>query len=568
MPTLRILDPRLNRKHIFLIAVSIGLAIAACWVIPIRLLKVSWYTFGYLGDEYLYAQRVQPLFPGISATNSLNGVGDPNVISPFWLEDSLRGLVTLLHVDVISFIWSWRFLFPIALASSFIFLARSCLLRRARAWNATLQYAAAAAAFTMLYCAYDAVISFPPCHGFIERFPTNIEYLLSVLLAAQYVRFLSKPTLRNGVLLALVSAVTTYLRLYLAFPWSIAVIIGVVYLLATRQLSFRIAAVTAVVLIFAMCPWLYVVWANSKSQDFAELNLRYFGPPSKFIIHPHWILYMSFGLIYFAGAFFLEKRHRIFAIGTAVTMLLLPFICSSMPFASEILGYDRFGCFYLVAFLTLALLVLGNCTLAWRGRRGRAQASRLLYSCGAATLAFSAVIAAMNASYDFAGFPQKTFPDVREDLQFIPAYKWIREQTPEGSLVLVDDGFDWSIGAKFNANGLPIISGFAPDGTYMLAGDDIFQIVARRPRVYTHRLMGFVLTTKDVGALGYLHRGTFGLPVPGELYTKALMRFRPAYILWRKTKRAPIPRGYGGALREHAETVYTDGVCEIWKLNY
>jgi hypothetical protein len=561
--------PKPRQKGLFwlLIAGALAIAIAACWVIPVRLLSASWYTFGYLGDEYLYAQRIQPLFPGISATNSLNGVGDPNVVSPFWLEDSLRGIITLLHVDVINFVWAWRFLFPLAHAASFLFLARSCLPRRARPWNASLQCAAGLAAFTLLYCLYDLVISFPPCHGFIERFPTNIEYPLSVLLAAQYIRFLSNPTARSGILLALASAAAAYFRLYLAFPWSITIIIGVIYLLATKQLSVRVAAITAGVLALVMSPWLFVVFANRKSQDFAELNLRYFGPPAKYTVHPRWYLYIAFGVIFLIAAKFVEKRHRVLALGAGVTMLLLPFLCSLTPFASEILGYDRFGCYYLVAFLAIALLSFGNRTLSWCGTRGRAQAHRMLGFCALASVVCAVVIGAMNYSYKFDAFPQRTFPSVQEDLAFVPAYRWIRENTPEGSLCLVDDGFDWSIGPKFNAGGMPVISGYAPDGSYMLAGDDLFQIVARRPRVYTHRLMGFVLSTNDVSTLGYLHRGTFGLPVPGEVYSKALMRFKPAYILWRKNK-APIPRGYGGPLKAQSETVYSDSVCEIWKLKY
>ena len=69
----------------WLIAVASVATLAACWVIPWRLClgpHGSFYTFGYVGDEYVYAQRIQSLITGASPLNPINGICDPIIISP------------------------------------------------------------------------------------------------------------------------------------------------------------------------------------------------------------------------------------------------------------------------------------------------------------------------------------------------------------------------------------------------------------------------------------------------------------------------------------------------------
>ncbi|MGD0092401.1 MAG: hypothetical protein ABSE73_21000 [Planctomycetota bacterium] len=93
-----------------------------------------------------------------------------------------------------------------------------------------------------------------------------------------------------------------------------------------------------------------------------------------------------------------------------------------------------------------------------------------------------------------------------------------------------------------------------------------YSIVARRRPVFTMRLFVNCLATADVDALEQLQLGTFGYPAGRETYVAALKRFKPDFILWRKT--APVPRGYGKFLKQMSRTVYQDELCEIWQLRH
>jgi hypothetical protein len=85
---------------------------AACWIIPWRLSHSDFsthYTFGYIGDEYDYARRMAPLIPGTTATNPVNGVCDPDVISPMFLEDTCRAVMDATGDDVCEI---WKLQYP------------------------------------------------------------------------------------------------------------------------------------------------------------------------------------------------------------------------------------------------------------------------------------------------------------------------------------------------------------------------------------------------------------------------------------------------------------------------
>jgi hypothetical protein len=65
------------------------LFLTATWVLPYRLLNDtgnSFYTFGFVGDEYFYAERIQPLVGGATAVNTVSGLAI-RTISPFYLEN-------------------------------------------------------------------------------------------------------------------------------------------------------------------------------------------------------------------------------------------------------------------------------------------------------------------------------------------------------------------------------------------------------------------------------------------------------------------------------------------------
>jgi hypothetical protein len=265
----------------------------------------------------------------------------------------------------------------------------------------------------------------------------------------------------------------------------------------------------------------------------------------------------------------LERGRRLFVAGAAVAMLALPFVCGLLPFASELLQFDRMGSFYLVALLAAAMLIVDARAARWRGHEGQALARRFAMGTLVAAFAANGCLAFGNATYDFAKYPFGPIPSIREDLPLVPAYLWLRDNTAPDSLVLVDDGYDWSVRPRRTPAGRPIVSSFSPDGAYLLARDDLFQVVAQRRRPYTERLMTCMLATKDLGQLAYLQRGALGLPVPAEEFYAAVRRFRPTHILWRKG-REPVPRGFGRELQPpgRSKVVYQDAVCEVWELLY
>src|SRR5262249_21227026 len=115
-----------------LCVVALASAIASCWIVPWRLAfgpGGSYYTFGYLNDEYNYAQRIQPLLDGATATNPINGVCDSRIHSQFFLEDACRLFITLTGVNVVSFMWAWRLLSPLIIITFAFLLARECMPR-------------------------------------------------------------------------------------------------------------------------------------------------------------------------------------------------------------------------------------------------------------------------------------------------------------------------------------------------------------------------------------------------------------------------------------------------------
>jgi hypothetical protein len=138
-----------------LVALCFAFTLAACWVLPWRLglgPEGSYYTFGYTADEYTYAYRLQPLIAGATATNPINGIGDPQATSQQYLDDLCRWFLTLTGLPTIGFIWVWRVLFPVCLAGMLLLLARICIARPLRAWSVPLGWAAAAANKKALIC--------------------------------------------------------------------------------------------------------------------------------------------------------------------------------------------------------------------------------------------------------------------------------------------------------------------------------------------------------------------------------------------------------------------------------
>ena len=555
-----------RRILLCLAAVSFVITLLACWIIPYRLRYGpggSYYTFGYVGDEYLlYAAEVQPLIEGTTATNPLNGVCDETLISQTFLVYTLRLVLTLFHIDVIVFSWIWRILFPVVLGLACYFLSKSCLLRTRRLWTAPLSAAMGSVAFAALYFVYDILIDFPPLQGFINRIPSGIEYPLSLLLAACFVRFLKRPAMGSGVVVSVISLALVYFRPYAGLPWGLAIIAAMLHQTITRAVSFRTAAVMLLVVILGMAPWIAIgQWNKASNSDHEQMARLFVARP--YGIHPKILLYLSLGLAFGGAGSLAGRDSRVFLFSCAGTMLALPFICGLLSIRNELLLYDRFGCFYLVVLVAAILLIVSRHSLHLSGYVGLQKASLVTIGLAACALAFSGVLASRNFRFDF--YSQGSYRDAVIDSQYVPAYKWLRENSASDALFLVGEGFDY---ANFPAD-----ASAQYDLECSLWGreEDLFSIVARRRRVYCEHMRGLGLSNDDLYALAMLHRGTLGLPVDIKTFRGALEKFRPSYIFWRKLPAYPItsiapaiPRGYGKLLR--STIVYEDSVCVICKI--
>jgi len=565
---------RRTRRGLLALALLAAFAIpATCGIIPYRLANSKFssrYTFGYIGDEYLYAARIQPLIPGTSATNPLNGVADAAVQSPFFLEDACRALMNVGGMDVTAFFWMWRLLFPVALAFSFILLAKACLPARRRPWMLPLVFAASGAALALVFLLYPLATPYPPAHGWIHRVPTNIEYVLSPLFAAALAAYAGGPSIRRALLLALAGAALIYLRPYLAIPWGLAAALAVAASTLQHRAWMPLLSMLAALLIL-LIPWWTVHSANAGNAVFGEMFARYYSLPSPgarpvYALHPEWPLFGGLALFMLLSG--IVRRARVFALSCGMALLALPFITGLFSISSELHAYHRFGVFYLVALAACALLGIGHAAVPWRGLQGAARARQLsiaacLLACGTALLT-----AVQYARLDFRGYAGGTLVSVIDDHAYLPAYHWLHENSEPTALVLVDDGYDWSR--------LPEDSeGYSQVMQRMMAREDLFSIAARRRRIYHQRLYGHPLSDSDMEALQMLHRVSFGQTAGAAGFGAAVKKFKPAYILWRKTppipaftESAPVPRGFGLQWKAISRIVYTDAVCEIWKLEY
>jgi hypothetical protein len=257
----------------------------------------------------------------------------------------------------------------------------------------------------------------------------------------------------------------------------------------------------------------------------------------------------------------LKKPFRLVAWSSAAVLLALPFVCGFSALRVQLNhSLDRFGCYYLPLLLATALLCLGQRSLAWSGLRGLRTARGWILWLAGLSLAASGALAGINLQYNFAQDYLSNHAVLVKDQECLPAYEWVRWNTPAGALFLVDDGVDWG-----QCEEDPRMIPWAVERVWDRI--EFFLLIARRRCVYEERLHGHAIPQETLRQLYWLHRGTFGMHIPLQNYLDALKRFRPDYILWRKG--AGGPRGYGANMRQlMASVVYSDAVCEIWRLSY
>ncbi|HEY3321118.1 MAG TPA: hypothetical protein VGP72_11680 [Planctomycetota bacterium] len=547
------------------LALAVGWA--ACCVIPLRLRfgpDGSPYTFGYIGDEYLYAQHVQPLIAGTTTANILNGLGPTRVVPPLYLELLLRGAVTHLGIDVVSLLWTWRYLMPAFLFISIGLLVRTCLARWRRREVRTLDLALTAATGSALYLVYDLLVPFPPWGGCLNRFPSAIEFPLSIAIVMLWIGLLRRPTGRGLMALAALGAATVYLRPYAAVGWGLATSLSVLELGWRKRLASRDLLKGVGVFALLMTPWVIVEVWNTGLPEYRETVVRFTHGASWRnypLVHSAWGRYIGFALGLLFVSFRAAEWWRGIAVWSGLVLVVLTFTCRFLPMASQFMDFDRLSCFYLVAALAALLLLCGDCLACGRGRALQMAVRRWALRLGVFAVFAGVVLAWRNSVGDFSRYPFGPYRHIVAEQRMLPGYKWLRENTPPGTLCLVDDGLPWSEAA---GNDPATIQKLLLENTTLA---DLFQLVAQRRRVASFALLMEFIPKALVRQLGALQLGTLGYPECDDAtYLHLLDKIRPGYVFWRRTH--PFPLAQGVLLLPLRTIVYRDEFCEIWRLDY
>ncbi|HEY3319758.1 MAG TPA: hypothetical protein VGP72_04705 [Planctomycetota bacterium] len=502
---------------------------------------------------------MQPLHAGANAGNILNGVTDANAFSPLFLERIIRGVVTFLDVEILTFFWAWRIALPIVVAILFMILARLCLKRQMRLWSAPLCMAGAAAAFALLHLGEDISMGGFPLRYTTARIPTSIEIPFCLAMAWLFVRFLSVPALSRGVPLAVATIALLYLRPYIAVPWGVMFAACLLLMAAQRQLAWRPALALLGLMAVAVLPLLALNGYNSSSVAYAEMMQRTFYLPYPYSIHHHWLRFLLIALALVLLGQHAGERFRPFFVSAAIALTILPLICGLFLFAAEMLGSDRFAGFYLTILLTALLLVFRQYAESWRGCSGLRRAR--WYSAGFCALGLSAAAQVGQNSLEHEyNFRHSPYAYTLGDLRFVPAYQWIRQNTPPESFFLVDDGIDWAQ--------MPLDHKFLHEFyRRIIWNEDLFQIVARRRKFWSDKQQFDLISDQELLEVYLLQQGTFGLAVRPEQYRRLFAELKPTHILWRKGTPGtpPIPRG--GALVLNCTEIYSDAESAVWRID-
>jgi len=537
----------------------------ACWVLPCRAALApngGLYGFSVIPDEFAYAWRMQPLITGATTANVVNRFHDPAVISPFFLEDFVRGMLTVTGLPVAWMFWIWRFAFPLALAAAVWVAAGACLAVRRRPWSQPLRCAASLGGVGALYVLSHLTSGTGDIALYLDRIPTNLEYPLAFLLAWAWLRLAAAPSVRRGMVLACLGALLVYLRPYAVIPWGTAIALHLLYRIVRQTLPHKTWLDAAGTLVVLLAPWLAIAYHNSQSPVYAQMYARYYSQ-WPYQVHPRWAVHLGAAALLAAMAWRVARDRRAMLTCMAATAAALPFISGLFREAQELLLFERYGSFYVVALVAGAMLVLDEEANRRHGKLAAGFARRAAGACFILSLGSSGALSVWHSQYDFEHNPWTQLRSLSEDRQYIPSYQWIARHTPADAFFLVDDGIDWSV---VPPSSQVMISHYAPDGAELYQRGDYFQLLARRQRVFNEWLWAFALSDGQYIELAALQRGTFGYPIPVEDYKAFLKRYRPGYVFWRR--KAPVPRGYGKQLSALAEVVYSDAVCEVWRLKY
>ena len=537
--------------------VTLVLFLMAHWVMPLRLLSApnGYYVPGYLGDEHSYLQRMQPLLPGTTRASPLNGLGDQRIVSMIFQDDILRASISASGMHVITFFWIWRFAFIFIVLLAMALLARVCFERR-RLGTRPPWLALALLGTAILYGLYNFLLPNHPPHLFLNRVPTNMEFVTSTLLLCAAILFFRKPSLRNALLMAGAVTLNLYLRPYVLPAWVAPIACLCLYVVYRDRRALRSIALFIAACALASLPWLLVSQANAAIPAHVEWSARYFRR-DEYGLHPRWPWHLAAGaLLMSASAFLLCGQRRILALVLGSGFLILPFVTGYPGLANQLnVREDRFGCYFLPVIAAIVFMTLSSTAERWRGKLAIVSAAKMSYTALACTVIVALYYGVAHATFDVRSYPLGNYQGIAEDAELLPAYTWIRQHTPADALFIVDDAFDWEA----------IQRNPSLYDQYRLAkytSGEYFCVMAERRCTFAELLWSFPYSNREVDELYLLQQGTFGKECSPQTYGRIFKQVKPTHILWRK--KSGVGRGMGERLRALATTVYTDPVCEIW----
>ncbi|HEY3320062.1 MAG TPA: hypothetical protein VGP72_06330 [Planctomycetota bacterium] len=571
-----------GRSHWTLLGIAVCLAaLAAALVVPVRLARwpvAPYYAVGYLADEYAKIERIDIPPDGASPSNVYNHFGESKGYSPLLVDSACQSFLRLTGMNIFAFFWLWRALFPVALLTALFWFMRTALGRRRRVYGSALHVVAAGCGLALLYLLthllvdrlYDYSNGYTPIFLFLNRIPSNLEFILSLVVLTLYLRFLARPVMREGIVLALAGAATVYLRPYAALPWGIAIALGMAWLLCRRQLPPRVGLTMLALFVIALVPLGAISAWNATSPAYRDQMRRIFEmPEGAYCIHAHWKLFLALAATLAVLSRLVRGPARVLVVTGSLALAVLPWICGLTPVAKELLLGDRFGCFHTVLLIAGCVLALESRAASWSGRAGLFRARRWTGALGGLGLAAAIATAAFSCSFPLGGKVHVYHPHflTRDQLSF-RTYSWIQQNTPKDSVFLVDDGYDWSQVSPAHEFDLML--------PFWFSHRDLFHSLARRQRVFCHDMWQQALTDEDCKSLQRLHAATFGFCCERSTYLSLLQKYHPTHVLWRKyppvfedPHSVAVPRSENGRLLQScSQRVYADLYTEVREIDY
>lgn len=542
-----------SRMWLFISSLCLCLLVAAAWSLPVKILshqESSYLTFAYIYDEPFYAARMQPLIPGTTRANPENGLGDPAFISQFYMEDMFRALLSITGIPVITLFWLSRFLMPILLIVSIFLIVREAFLFSGTKASVASQFILTALSGTVIFFEPFLFSHTPPVFGWLHRFPTNLEFIQSLIIAWLYLRAIREPSSKSIAWLVAAFCLLAYLRLYAAIPWGILSAGSLLVFVLRGRIRINALLWPALLFIGLMLPWALVAVNNSQLAVQPELMMRYF-PSTPWRIHQYSNRYFIAAVFILICSIKANEIQRIILLSCAATTLSLSFVCTLFPFRSELLSFERYSSFYLTTCL-LAFLLLTTRLSSANLKDALPIRFKIASACGALALTSSLIFLYSQVEVD--GKYWSPYMRMKADLASIPAYQWVQQNTPADALILDD------------VASIEKLPDTVSQTINFFGTDNLFKVIAQRRTVFTGRLFVSSIPNRDLLALARLHSSVCGSEkLNNDEFMESLRTYRPHYILWRKSN--PELNKATPLLKRISEPIYSDSERELWKLN-